>query len=87
MPALLIREFLALELSGQAIDMNAQPSDLIRLTSALSEDVTRPIAGSQKIYVQGSRPDIRVPMREIALADTPTSAVWMCAAALPSACA
>ncbi len=53
--------------------MNAQPSDLIRLTSALSEDVTRPIAGSQKSYIEGSRPDIRVPMREIALADTPTS--------------
>jgi len=28
--------------------------------------------GSKKIYVQGSRPDIRVPMREISLSDTPT---------------
>ena len=28
---------------------------------------------SRKIYVTGSRPDIRVPMREISQADTPTS--------------
>lgn len=31
-----------------------------------------PFPNSQKIYVQGSRPDIRVPMREISLADTAT---------------
>ncbi len=53
--------------------MNAQLSDLIRQTSALSEDVTRPIPGSHKVYVPGSRADLQVPMREIALADTPTS--------------
>ncbi len=29
--------------------------------------------GSRKIYLQGSRPDIRVPMREISLTDTPAS--------------
>ncbi len=29
--------------------------------------------GSRKIHVPGSRPDIRVPMREISLADTPAS--------------
>jgi len=51
--------------------MNAQPSELIRQTSALSDEVTRPIPGSRKIYVQGSRADLRVPMREIALSDTP----------------
>ncbi len=33
----------------------------------------QPFAGSKKIYVQGSRPDLRVPMREISLADTPTA--------------
>ena len=33
----------------------------------------QPFTGSQKIYVQGSRPDLRVPMREISLADTPTA--------------
>lgn len=32
----------------------------------------QPFTGSKKIYIQGSRADIRVPMREISLADTPT---------------
>jgi phosphomethylpyrimidine synthase len=32
----------------------------------------KPFPRSQKIYVQGSRPDIRVPMREIQLSSTPT---------------
>jgi len=51
--------------------MNAQPSDLLRQTAELSESVTRPIAGSRKVHVTGSRPDLRVPMREIDLSDTP----------------
>ena len=51
--------------------MNAQPNDVIRETEALSEAVTRPIPGSSKIHVQGSRADLRVPMREVGLADTP----------------
>jgi phosphomethylpyrimidine synthase len=33
----------------------------------------QPLPNSRKIHVTGSRPDIRVPMREIAQADTPTS--------------
>ena len=33
----------------------------------------QPLPASHKIYVQGSRPDIRVPMRAIHLDDTPTS--------------
>ncbi|MEX1199804.1 MAG: phosphomethylpyrimidine synthase ThiC [Methylophaga sp.] len=32
---------------------------------------TAPLAGSQKVYVRGSRDDIRVPFREIKLTDTP----------------
>ncbi|HEY7885626.1 MAG TPA: phosphomethylpyrimidine synthase ThiC [Cellvibrionaceae bacterium] len=32
----------------------------------------QPFTGSHKIYVEGSRPDIQVPMREITLADTHT---------------
>ena len=51
--------------------MNALPSDLIRETSALSADVIRPIPGSTKVHVTGSRADIRVPMREIHQRDTP----------------
>jgi len=33
--------------------------------------VMSPYPGSRKIYVTGSRPDVRVPMREIHLSDTP----------------
>ena len=32
-----------------------------------------PLPGSRKVYVEGSRPDIRVPMREITLTDTQLS--------------
>ena len=52
--------------------MNALSSDLVRAAQELSEAVTRPIPGSRKIHVQGSRADIRVPMREIEQAQTPT---------------
>ena len=38
----------------------------------VDESSVQPFPQSKKIYVQGSRPDIRVPMREITLADTPT---------------
>ncbi len=53
--------------------MSAIPEDFILQTSQLSEDVTRPFTGSKKIYVQGSRPDIQVPMREIIQDDTQTN--------------
>ena len=53
--------------------MSAIPEDFIRKTAQLSADVTRPFPNSTRIYVQGSRPDIRVPMREIHQADTPAS--------------
>ena len=53
--------------------MSAIPEEFIKRTAKLSEDVTRPMPGSKKIYVQGSREDIRVAMREVALADTPAS--------------
>ncbi len=51
--------------------MNAQSSELLREAQQLSETVTAPIRGSRKTYVSGSRDDIRVPMREIVLTDTP----------------
>lgn len=53
------------------MDANAIPN-LLQQTGELSGSVTRPIPGSRKIHVQGSRPDLRVPMREIALTPTPT---------------
>src|SRR5690606_17480924 len=52
--------------------MNAVPNSLLQQTEQLSGSVTRPIPGSRKIHVEGSRPDIRVAMREITLSQTPT---------------
>ncbi|MGI8561737.1 MAG: phosphomethylpyrimidine synthase ThiC, partial [Luteimonas sp.] len=52
--------------------MNAVPSTLLQQTEQLSESVTRPIPGSRKVFVEGSRPDLRVAMREIVLSQTPT---------------
>ena len=52
--------------------MSAEPASLLRQTEQLSESVTTPIPGSRKVFVEGSRADLRVPMREIALSRTPT---------------
>jgi len=41
-------------------------------TASLDADTTQPFAKSRKIYVEGSRPDLRVPFREISLSDTPS---------------
>ncbi|UPG96762.1 phosphomethylpyrimidine synthase ThiC [Luteibacter aegosomatissinici] len=46
--------------------------ELARAARELSAAVTTPLPGSRKIHVGGSRPDLRVPMREIAQAQTPT---------------
>ncbi len=40
-------------------------------TASVNKAAVEPFPNSRKIYVQGSRPDIRVPMREIQLSDTP----------------
>ncbi|MDQ1363623.1 MAG: phosphomethylpyrimidine synthase, partial [Pseudomonadota bacterium] len=53
--------------------MNAIPEAFITKTASLSEEVTKPFTGSRKIYITGSRPDIRVGMREILQADTAAS--------------
>ncbi|MDQ2693760.1 MAG: phosphomethylpyrimidine synthase ThiC [Pseudomonadota bacterium] len=53
--------------------MSAIPEAFRQATAELSDAVTKPFPNSRKIYVQGSRPDLRVPMREVALADTPAS--------------
>jgi phosphomethylpyrimidine synthase len=49
------------------------PEEFIRKTAQLSAEVTRPVPGSRKIYVRGSRDDIRVPMREVQCAATPSA--------------
>ena len=38
----------------------------------VDEAAIAPLPNSRKIYVEGSRPDIQVPMREISQSDTPT---------------
>ncbi len=50
--------------------MSAIPEEFQQRTAKLSEEVTRPFPNATKIYMQGSRPDLRVPMREIAQSST-----------------
>mgnify|MGYP003634754233 FL=1 len=52
--------------------MNHTQSENAILTSGADGAASKPFPRSRKIHVTGSRPDIRVPMREISLADTPT---------------
>ncbi|MDO7902754.1 phosphomethylpyrimidine synthase ThiC [Pseudomonas sp. K1(2024)] len=41
-------------------------------SARVDQQSVQPLPNSRKVYVHGSRPDIRVPMREISLHDTPT---------------
>jgi len=50
--------------------MSAIPEEFLQKTAKLSTEVTQPFPNSSKIYVQGSRADIRVPMREITQSPT-----------------
>ncbi len=52
--------------------MNANPQ-FLAATATVDEAAIQPLPNSRKFYVQGSRPDIRVPMREITQSDTPAS--------------
>ena len=52
--------------------MNSSIEKILSQTAEVDQASIQPFTGSQKIYVQGSREDIRVPMRSITLADTPT---------------
>jgi len=51
--------------------MSANPRQFLIPVSTLSADATAPYPASRKIFVPGSRPDLKVGMREIA--QTPTS--------------
>ena len=53
--------------------MSAIPKEFLSTTAALSEEAMRPFPNSRKIFVSGSRPDIKVGMREVALTPTRTS--------------
>jgi len=52
--------------------MNA-PDQFFARDAHVDEAAVKPLPNSRKIYVEGSRADIRVPMREIAQSDTPAS--------------
>lgn len=44
----------------------------LRQSAQVDTASVQPFPKSRKVYIEGSRPDIQVPMREISLADTPT---------------
>ncbi len=51
--------------------MSAIPEDFIRRTAQLSQEATRPYPNSRKLFMAGSRPDLKVGMREVRQSDTP----------------
>ena len=54
--------------------MSAIPDSILSRTADIDEQIVKPIPNSNKIYVTGSRPDLRVPMREINCSPTRTEA-------------
>ncbi len=52
--------------------MNANPK-FLSATAHVDEAAVKPLPNSRKVYVTGSRPDVRVPMREVSQSDTPAS--------------
>ena len=52
--------------------MNA-PEPFVAAQAQVDQAAVAPLPNSRKIYVQGSRPDLRVPMREVSQSDTPSS--------------
>src|SRR4030065_611806 len=52
--------------------MSANPK-FIAATAHVDSAAVQPLPNSRKVYVLGSRSDIRVPMREISQSDTPAS--------------
>jgi len=52
--------------------MNA-PEKFLAAAAQVDGAAIQPLPNSRKVYVQGSRPDLQVPMREISQHDTPTA--------------
>src|SRR5215472_9219146 len=52
--------------------MNANPK-FIAAAAHVDDAAVKPLPNSRKVYVEGSRGDVRVPMREIVQSDTPAS--------------
>jgi len=53
--------------------MNARADVFLSRTARVDRAAIQPFPNSRKIYVDGSRPDLRVPMREIGLNPTPAA--------------
>ena len=53
--------------------MSAISDSVLSDTAVVGDEIKKPIPNSRKIYVTGSRPDILVPMREIACSPTQTN--------------
>src|SRR5215217_3728536 len=49
------------------------PAAFSSKTARVDEGAIKPLPNSRKVYVDGSRPDLRVPMREIRQSETPVS--------------
>jgi len=54
------------------MNMVANPK-FLAATAQVDEAAVKALPNSKKIYIEGSRPDIQVPMREISQSDTPAS--------------
>jgi len=52
--------------------MSANPK-FVAATAHVDEAVIQPLPRSRKVYLEGSRPDVRVPVREIAQSETSAS--------------
>ncbi|MCG6932574.1 MAG: phosphomethylpyrimidine synthase ThiC [Gallionella sp.] len=52
--------------------MNANPK-FLATAAHVDAAAVQPLPNSRKVYVQGSRPDLQVPMREISQSETPAS--------------
>ena len=53
--------------------MSAVPAEFLSRTARVDPDSVQPFPSSRKVYRTGSRPDLNVPFREIALAETRSS--------------
>jgi phosphomethylpyrimidine synthase len=51
--------------------MNANPK-FLAATAHVDDAAVKPLPNSAKVYVTGSRPDLRVPMRQVSQSDTPS---------------
>ena len=51
--------------------MSANPENFLNKTAKINHSSVEALPNSRKIFVQGSRKDIQVAMREVSLTDTP----------------